>query len=113
MARLERHAAACAIPSVVLHELRYGCAKLPPSERRRAFEAFVAGAVSRLPVLDYDAPAAEWHARERARLEARGRTPPFVDGMIAAVAAVRGLTLVTRDRRGFAAFRGLEIESWD
>ncbi|HEX6850735.1 MAG TPA: type II toxin-antitoxin system VapC family toxin [Candidatus Polarisedimenticolaceae bacterium] len=113
MARLEREAAVCAISSVVLHELRYGCVRMPPSDRRRAFEEYVVGVASRLPVLDYDASAAAWHAEERARLEGKGKTPTFVDGMIAAVAAVRGLTLVTRDRRGFTGFRGVEIESWD
>ena len=39
-----------------------------------------------LPILDYDRRAAEWHARERARLEAAGSPAPFVDAQIAAIA---------------------------
>jgi predicted nucleic acid-binding protein len=39
--------------------------------------------------------AAEWHAAERARLAALGKTPPFVDGQITAIAYANSLTLVT------------------
>lgn len=65
-----------------------------------------------LLVLPYDGEAARWHARERARLERLGLTPAFVDGQIAAVAAVRGLVLVTRNVRQFEAFTDLRIENW-
>jgi tRNA(fMet)-specific endonuclease VapC len=62
-------------------------------------------------VLPYDEHAASWHARERARLTKRGKPPSFVDGQIAAVAAVNGLTLVTRNVRDFVAF-AVRVESW-
>jgi tRNA(fMet)-specific endonuclease VapC len=65
-----------------------------------------------LAVLPYDTAAAAWHATERARLEALGRSPPFVDGQIAAIARVRGLTLVTRNVRDFSRFDGLVVENW-
>jgi tRNA(fMet)-specific endonuclease VapC len=63
-------------------------------------------------ILPYDASAAAWHARERARLTRRGKRPAFVDGQIAAIAAVNDLVLVTRNLRDFSGFSGLEIESW-
>ena len=68
--------------------------------------------LERFEVVDYDRRAADWHARERARLAAVGTTPPFVDGQIAAIAAVNGLTLVTANTSDFAAFDDLDIERW-
>jgi tRNA(fMet)-specific endonuclease VapC len=41
-----------------------------------------------------------------------GRTPASVDGQIAAIAAVNGLTLVTQNVTDFAAFEGLDVEDW-
>jgi hypothetical protein len=66
---------------------------------------------SELEILPYTPSAAEWHATERARLEGIGRPPAFVDGQIAAIAAVEGLVLVTRDTGDFAGFRDLRTES--
>jgi len=65
-----------------------------------------------IPILPYDARAAGWHAEERARLVAAGRTPPFADGQIAAVARVNGLTVVTANASDYAAFRDLEVVDW-
>jgi len=41
-----------------------------------------------------------------------GRTPPFVDGQIAAIAFVHGLVLITRNEDDFVAFEELQIENW-
>jgi tRNA(fMet)-specific endonuclease VapC len=111
--RLEQRAAQCAIASPVWHELVYGAARLSDGRRRAALDYYLQGVVrERLPILPYDTDAAEWHARERARLEAAGRSPPFVDGQIAAIAATRNLILVTANRRDFAAFREVEVADW-
>ena len=84
MHRLRQHDGEIAIPSPVWHELRFGCSRLPPSRRRNAVERYIETVVLQsFPVLDYDLEAADWHARERARLVAAGKTPPFVDGQIA------------------------------
>jgi len=53
-----------------------------------------------------------WHAVERARLAARGETPAFVDGQIAAIARVHDLTLVTFNVSDFRRFDGLAVVSW-
>ena len=66
----------------------------------------------RLPVVPYDAAAAVWHGRERARLERLGRTTSAADGQIAAIAAVNDLTLVTMNLRHFELFRGITVEDW-
>ena len=110
--RLVAAAGAVAVGAPAWHELRFGVELLAPSRRKTQLEAFLKELDATLPVLPYDAPAATWHARERARLEARGKTPAFVDGQLAAIASTRGLTLVTRNVRDFAAFERLRVERW-
>ena len=63
-------------------------------------------------MLDYDDRAADWHATERARLVRAGLTPAFVEGQIAAVARVNGLTLITDNIKDFSNFAELRVESW-
>jgi tRNA(fMet)-specific endonuclease VapC len=113
MTRVHANDGETAIAAPSFHEFLYGIQRLPVSRRRaqleRYFSAYIARAVMILP---YDAKAAEWHAAERARLVALGRTPPFVDGQIAAVAATQGLILVTFNVRDFQAFEGLQTEDW-
>ena len=91
MQGLREHDGEMAIPAPVWHELRFGCARLRPSRRREALERYLEAVVLvSFPVLPYTREAADWHALERARLSATGRTPPFVDGQIA---AIRGANL--------------------
>ena len=109
--RLHEHEDEIAIPAPVWHELRFGSSRLAPSRRREAIERYIEDVVlESFPVLDYGWKAADWHARERARLTAVGRTPPFVDGQIAAIAHSNGLVLVTSN--DFRAFDDLRVESW-
>jgi tRNA(fMet)-specific endonuclease VapC len=100
------------VAATTWHELLFGIARMIPSERRQLKESFLVELSSWLPILPYDHAAADWHAFERARLAAIGKTPAFVDGQIAAVAAVNQLTLVTANVSDFAHFTGLEIENW-
>ena len=110
---LREHEREFAIPAPVWHELRFGCAQLAQSRRREIIERYIEDVVlESFPILEYGWKAADWHARERARLIAVGRTPPFVDGQIAAIAYANGLTLVTSNTRDFRHFEGLNIQSW-
>jgi tRNA(fMet)-specific endonuclease VapC len=111
--RLANHEGETDIASIVWHELLFGCVRLPKSHRRDAIERYLADVVlASFPILDYDRAAAEWHARERVRLEAAGKTPPFIDGQIAAIAGVNELVLVTVNKVDFRGFKGLRVESW-
>ncbi len=111
--KLTRHEDEIAIPSVVWHELRFGAERLPPSQRRDIIEQYLDEVViASMPILDYDRAAAEWHARERARLAAGGETPPFVDGQIAAIAFANSLTLVTFNEAHFRRFQEIDIITW-
>ena len=113
IAKLNENAQLAATAAVVMHELLYGCYRLPVSRRRTALERYLTGLLSSsMPVLAYAIEAADWHAHERARLSQVGRTPPYVDGQMAAIAAVNQLTLVTRNVADFAAFQNLPLENW-
>ncbi len=95
------------------HELRYGAERLPASRRRIAIERYLDDVVgATIPILDYDRDAAAWHAGERARLAARGETPPFADGQIAAIARVNDLIIVTFNDVDFERFEGILILNW-
>lgn len=99
--------------SVVWHEVLVGVGLLAPSKRRDLLRHYVDSVLKpSLVVLPYDEAAATYHARERARLVRKGRTPSFADGQIAAIARTNGLVLVTRNVADFREFDGLEVESW-
>jgi tRNA(fMet)-specific endonuclease VapC len=102
-----------AIPAIVWHELWYGCLRLPVSKRRTVIETYLRQVVEvTMLILPYDAAAAEWHAAERARLTAVGKTPPFVDGQIAAIAHTNELALVTFNLSDFQDFIQVQLEDW-
>lgn len=110
---LRLHGDELAIPAIVWHELRFGAARLPPSRRRTAIERYLEEVVAAtMSILEYDRAAAEWHADQRARLMARGLTPSFADGQIAATAAVNDLVLVTFNNADFRRYQGLRILTW-
>jgi tRNA(fMet)-specific endonuclease VapC len=114
LARLQQHTGEITTASVVWHELLFGCQRLAESAKRDAIEDYLTTVVAvEVPILPYDVDAASWHASERARLVAIGKTPPFVDGQIAAIAAVNDLTLVTANVSDYAYFEGVRVENWN
>lgn len=111
--QLKRYGAVCAIASPVWHELTYGCRRLFAGKRRVALEAYLEAVLRRsFPILSYDEAAATWHGQERARLERIGRPAPYVDGQIAAIAHVHGLTVVTANTADFSRFKGIKVRDW-
>ncbi|MGE0544589.1 MAG: PIN domain-containing protein, partial [Dehalococcoidia bacterium] len=111
--RIRIHRTEIALAAPVLQELLFGVYRMPPSARRRELERFIDQVIRGVaPVLPYDEDAALWHAAERARLARARRTPSFVDGQIASIAAVNDLVLVTKNVRDFQHFQNLVIETW-
>ena len=109
--RARRHESA--IASTIWHELLYGVERLPSGKRRDTLAHYMEEVIrSTLPVLPYDAVAAEWHARQRVRLERVGQPRPYADALSAAVAATRGLVFVTRNERDVEGYDGLTVENW-
>jgi tRNA(fMet)-specific endonuclease VapC len=113
LARLQQHQTEIAIASIVWHELLFGCYRLPPSAKRTAIETYLRQVVApTIPILPYDAQAAEWHAAERARLASIGRPPSFADGQIAAIAQASQLIIVTINQADYADYQGVRVEDW-
>jgi len=113
MEQLRLHQAEIAIAAVTWHELWFGCLRLSPSAKRTAIEAYLNEVVAAtMPALPYDENAAEWHAAERARLIAAGKTPAFVDGQIAAIAYTNELTLVTLNTSDYREYAELSVTNW-
>ncbi len=113
MVRLKLHEREICTAAPVWNELVFGCARLPDGPKKRALREYLNDVVRpAIAVLAYDVAAASWHAEERARLQAIGKTAPFVDGMIAAIARTHGLTLVTRNLSDVDGFEGLVVERW-
>jgi tRNA(fMet)-specific endonuclease VapC len=110
--RLRQYTDEIAIASVTWHEIRYGCLRLPASRKRSQIEQYLQKVPSTFPILPYDVATAEWHATERTRLTALGRSPAYADGQIAAIAHINGLILVTHNVSDFAGFQDLQIEDW-
>ena len=113
MERLKRHELEIVTAAPVLHEITFGCALLPASRKRAELERYLGEVVeATLPILPYDAACARWHGRERARLVRLGKTPPFVDGQIAAIARVHDLEVVTRNLEDYRLFEGVRAVDW-
>lgn len=93
-----------ALSAVTVAEVRFGVARLPEGRRKSALEAALtqvcdvtfAGAV-----LPFDRAAAEVYGLLAARMQAMGRQPGQADLMIAAIAAVAGAAVATRNTRDF------------
>ena len=111
---LQQYSSDIATATVVLHELLFGCYRLPiESNKRQIIEVYLQREIKqKIPIIPYDIAAAEWFARERARLTAIGKTPAYADGQIAAIAQVNDLTLVTNNVADYSNFQNLKIENW-
>lgn len=112
--QLQSHRKSIATATIVWHELKFGCERLLSDSRKRlALEHYLDEVIlATVPLLTYDEQAATWHAKERARLVNLGKTPPFVDSQIAAIASTNNLTLVTRNVADYQNFSQLAIENW-
>lgn len=111
--RLEAHRHEICTAAPILHEMHYGLVRMPEGARKQQLIRYVYQVLRQpLTILPYDREAALWHAAERARLESRGRTPPYVDGQIAAIAKVNDLILVTRNTGDFVQFFDLKVQNW-
>ncbi len=113
MRRLKQHQNEIATASPVWHELQYGCKRLPLSPKRELIESYLENVIwQNLHIFPYDDIAADWHADQRARLVAVGKTPPFVDGQIASIAAVNELLIVTKNVSDLRMFEDISLQNW-
>jgi len=113
MEKVKLHQQEIATATVVIHELLYGCFRLPASKKRQDLEDYINNVIlGQLPIFDYNINSARYHAKERARLSKLGKTTAFVDGQIASIAWSNNLTLVTNNISDFNDFEELSLENW-
>lgn len=114
--QLERRLAslwqACALPAPVVDELQYGVSRIDSAARRVVYQEWLERLLRDIAVIPLDSMCAQWHGRERARLARKGRRPPLFDGLIASIAVVNELTLVTHNTADFEQFDGIALEDW-
>jgi len=78
--KIEKHQPDIVTAAPVWHEMQYGCLRLPVSKKRNMIDKFLNEVVlPNIPILPYDKPAANWHAIQRARLVAMGKTLEATD----------------------------------
>lgn len=113
LTRFAQHQQASAIAAPVAGLLLQGIETLPEGPRRTRLNGFVHELLRSGPqVLAFDREAAIWLAREAPRAERRGRRWTRAEGEQAAIAAVRELTLVTRNPTSYAGASGVTTADW-
>lgn len=100
------------ISSITVAEIQLGIALLPAGRRRNRLQAlsqslFELDFAGRC--LPFDSAAASSYASLSAERSKAGRAISVEDAMIAAVALVNGLALVTRNTRDFEAIKDLNL----
>lgn len=110
LGKLMAHQGTLAMAATTWQELLYGVGLMPPGRRRDFTETYILGLGEVMEILPYDEEAARWHADERIRLH--DQRPSYEDGLIAAVAAVNNLIVVTRNVADFRPFKDLQIVNW-
>ena len=90
-----------AVDPVILGELRFGILILPKGKKRTALERWFNAGVVRLRCLPWEGETGLKWAELLARLRATGKAMPIKDSLIAATAAIHGLSIATRNGADF------------
>ncbi len=110
MHRFIQHSGGLYISTVALGEL-YTWAHQRPSPQS-LLDRIENDLLADVAVLDYDRPCSEAFGRMRGQLLRQGLSVSRLDLMIAAVALVHNLTLVTHNTRNFQNVPSLRLEDW-
>lgn len=108
---LEKNEDVIATCSPALHELQFGMESLEDGKKKKVLESYIHTIRDTIPIFDYTPEASVWHAKERAKLIKAGKTPSFVDGMIASIAHTQSLKLVTKNAKDFKMYK-VEVVSF-
>ena len=104
------------LASTSLAELRFGVAILPPGRRKKNLSSTLDHLLASLfhgRILAFDATAAEEFGVIVSRARLRGRPIEMADGQIAAIAAVHGYKVATRDTGPFEAAGVTVVNPWE
>jgi toxin FitB len=103
------------LTAISLSELLVGIEVLPDGKRKEGLGAALAELVARLfgsRILPFDQPAAIAYATLVGRARTDGSILSLADGQIAAITAVRGFAVATRDTEPFIAVGVPVINPW-
>jgi tRNA(fMet)-specific endonuclease VapC len=107
--RFIQHSGRIAVPTIVVGEL-HAWAQCAPNPAKRL--ATVVNFLNDLILLPYDAKCAERFGITKDSLKRMGIAVPTADLMIAAVALVHDLTLVTHNTKDFRHIPDLRLVDW-
>ncbi len=107
--RLIQYAGQVAISAVNLGELYAGAFKHSQTNR---LLGLIADLLQEVQVLNFDAACAERFGQVRGTLLRQGVSIPSTDLMIASVALVHDLTLVTHNTADYQSIPGLRLADW-
>jgi predicted nucleic acid-binding protein len=103
------------LTAINLAEILEGVSLLPDGKRKQVLRVTMNEVVARFvhPILPFDRQAAEAYASLVARAKAKNYTLPIADAQIAAIAAVHGFAVATRDVEPFRAAGVKVINPWE
>lgn len=107
--RFMQYMGGLAIPSIVLAELYAGAYKHPNPSR---LLSLIADLLQDLQVIDFDAACAAQFGQVRGTLLQQGISVSRMDLLIASVALVHNLTLVTHNTADYRYIPGLHLDDW-
>lgn len=107
--RMLQHSGHLALPTMALAELyHWAYARPDPAPMLDAIRELC----TLIDVLDFNAASAEMFGKLRVDLSRRGVSVAPQDLIIASIALVHGLTLVTHNTAHFASIPGLVLKDW-
>jgi tRNA(fMet)-specific endonuclease VapC len=107
--RFIQHTGGLAIASIVLAELYAGAYKHPNPP---ALLTLITDLLQEVKVLDFDSACAEQFGQVRGTVLQQGITVSRVDLLIASVALVHNLTMVTHNTKDYHNIPGLRLDDW-
>lgn len=107
--RFFQHAGRIAISTIVLAELYSGAYKHPAPAK---LLALIADVLQEVAVIDFDSACAHEFGAVQGAMSRQGIVVPETDLLIASVARLHNLTLVTHNTADFQNIPGLRLEGW-
>ncbi len=107
--RFIQHTGGLAIPTIVLAELYAGAYKHPNPSK---LLPLIADLLNEVHLIDFDAACAERFGMVRGSLLQQGITVSRVDLLIASVALLHDLTLITHNTADYQNIPGLRLDDW-
>lgn len=104
------------LSTVTVGEIQYGISRLPLSKRREALQAWLeTDLMQRFQrrIVGIDVSVARQWGRVRAQGQRTGRPMPVVDSLIAAVAIVYDMTIVTRNAGDIERSGARWLDPWN